>query len=98
LATPLTRAGLQNNNRVLLPRHALLRLHADTQKQQTILAHNDDRWIRVMQAVEEINRRQGRYTIRRVAVSSERGWEMRQQRLSPRYTTRLGEVLRVKAC
>jgi DNA polymerase V len=50
-----------------------------------------------MRAVDEINRRHGRYTVRPLAVSSERGWEMRRQRLSPRYTTRLDEVLRVKA-
>lgn len=31
-------------------------------------------------------------------VGAERGWEMRRQRLSPRCTTRLDEVLRVKAC
>lgn len=72
---------------------------ADTQRQQSILAGIDnERRVRVMRAVDEINRRHGRYTVRPLAASSERGWEMRRQRLSPRYTTRLDEVLRVKAC
>lgn len=72
---------------------------ADTERQQSILAGiDDDRRVRVMRAVDEINRRHGRYTVRPLAASSERGWEMRRQHLSPRYTTRLDEVLRVKAC
>jgi hypothetical protein len=33
-----------------------------------------------------------------LAVSDERGWEMRRERMSPRYMTRLGEVLKVRAC
>jgi DNA polymerase V len=70
----------------------------DTERQQSILAGiDDDRRVRVMRAVDEINRRHGRYTVRPLAIDSERGWEMRRQHLSPRYTTRLDEVLRVKA-
>jgi DNA polymerase V len=71
----------------------------DTERQQSILTGIDDeRRVRVMRAVDEINRRHGRYTVRPLAVSSERGWEMKRQHVSPRYTTRLDEVLRVKAC
>ena len=71
---------------------------ADAERQQSILAGiDDDRRVRVMRAVDEINRRHGRHTVRPLAVSSERGWEMRRQHLSPRYTTRLDEVLRVRA-
>jgi DNA polymerase V len=72
---------------------------ADSERQQNILVRcDDDRRIRVMQAVDEINRRHGRYTVRPFAVNSEREWEMKRQHLSPRYTTRLNEVLKVKAC
>ncbi len=72
---------------------------ADTERQQSLLAGIDnDRRIRVMQAVDEINRRHWRYAVRSLAADSVRGWDMRRQHLSPRYTTRLDEVLRVKAC
>jgi DNA polymerase V len=72
---------------------------ADTERQQGILAGIDDeRRLRVMRDVDEINRRYGRYTVRPLAASSECGWEMRRQHLSPRYTTRLDEMLRVKVC
>lgn len=71
---------------------------ADAERQQSILAGiDDDRRVRVMRAVDEINWKHGRDTVRPLAVNSERGWEMRRQHLSPRYTTRLGEVLSVKA-
>ncbi|MDQ3919676.1 MAG: Y-family DNA polymerase [Acidobacteriota bacterium] len=70
----------------------------DTERQQSALAPMDDeRRVRVMRTVDEINRRHGRYTVRPLALSSEKSWEMRRQNLSPRYTTRLDEVLRVKA-
>lgn len=71
----------------------------NTERQQSVLATMDDeRRARVMRTVDEINRRHGRYTVRPLSVGSEKGWEMRRQKLSPRYTTRLDEVLRVKAC
>ena len=71
----------------------------DTERQQSILVCIDDgRRVRVMRAVDEINRKHGRYTVRPLAVNSEGGWEMRRQHLSPCYTTRLDEVLSVKAC
>jgi len=66
--------------------------------QQSVLAGIDDeRRLRTMYAVGEINRRHGRHTVRPLALSADRGWDMRRQRLSPRYTTRINEVLRVKA-
>jgi DNA polymerase V len=71
----------------------------DKERQQSILAGIDDeRRVRLMQAVDRINRIHGRHTVRPLALSSARGWEMRRQNLSPRYTTRFDEVLRVKAC
>jgi len=72
---------------------------AEAERQQSILAGIDDeRRVRAMRAVDEINRRHGRNTVRPLAVGAGRGWDMRRQRVSPRYTTRLDEVLRVRAC
>lgn len=72
---------------------------ADTERQQSILSGiDDDRRISLMEAVDRINRRHGSYTVRPLAVSCDRGWEMRREHLSPRYTTRINEVLSVKAC
>lgn len=71
----------------------------ETERQQSVLAGVDDeRRVRVMRAVDEINRRHGKKAVRPLAVKLEPSWEMRRGRLSPRYTTQLDEVLRVKAC
>jgi DNA polymerase V len=71
---------------------------ADAERQQSILSEiGDERRVRAMRAADDINRRHGRYTVRPLAAGAGRGWDMRRQRLSPRYTTRLDEVLRVKA-
>ena len=71
----------------------------DDERQQSLLHRIDDeRRIRLMEAVDRINRKHGRHTIRPLAIGHDRGWEMRRGRLSGRYTTRLNEVLRVKAC
>jgi DNA polymerase V len=71
----------------------------DGERQQDIWAGIDDeRRARLMEAVDRINRKHGRHTVRPLAVGGERRWEMRRERLSPRYTTRIGEVLRVRAC
>ena len=70
----------------------------ESERQQSVLAGIDDeRRLRAMHAVDEINRRHGRHTVRPLALPAGRGWDMRRQKLSPRYTTRIDEVLRVKA-
>jgi DNA polymerase V len=71
---------------------------ADTERQQSALSCIDDeRKVRLMLAVDRLNRRYGRYTVRPLAVSYGRDWEMRRSNLSPRYTTRINEMLKVKA-
>lgn len=59
---------------------------------------DDERRLRLMEAVDGINRKHGRHTARPLAMGYDRGWEMKRGRLSGRYTTRLDEVLRVRAC
>jgi DNA polymerase V len=52
---------------------------------------------RVMKAVDEINARMGRDTVRLAAVGFEQAWQMRSARRSPRYTTCWNELLSVVA-
>jgi len=71
---------------------------ADSERQQSLVLRMDgERHLRLMEAVDRINRKHGRYTVRTLAMGNDRGWEMRRGRLSGRYTTRLDEVLTVKA-
>lgn len=70
----------------------------EAERQQSVLEGTDDeRRPRAMYAVDAINRRHGRYTVRPLSLGTGRDWEMRRQKVSPRYTTRIDEVLTVKA-
>ncbi len=52
---------------------------------------------RLMQAVGRLNARYGRGTVFPAAMGIERGWKLRAEHRSPRYTTHLDELPRVRA-
>lgn len=54
-----------------------------------------ERFRRVQQAVDEINRRWGRDTVRLGINAREGRWQMKAFRRSPRYTTRVDELLTI---
>jgi DNA polymerase V len=53
--------------------------------------------IQLMKAVDHINQLYGQQKIRLAAQDSGRIWKMKQEQLSPRYTTNLKDILVVKA-
>lgn len=57
--------------------------------------HQDswERSRRVSQAMDEINRRYGRHTIRYGSVKTDGKWGMKAAHKSPRYTTNIGELM-----
>lgn len=58
---------------------------------------HDARRLRLMAAMDQINRVHGREAVRVGLVSGRRVWSMRQELKSPSYTTRWAELLEVKA-
>jgi DNA polymerase V len=65
----------------------------------TARMYDDERWERfrrVMGAVDEINRKWGRNTVRFAVAKPDGIWRGRADRLSPKYTTRFGEILCVR--
>ena len=52
---------------------------------------------RLMAALDGVNARYGRGTLRVLATGIERSWGTRHQKLSPRYTTRADEMLQARA-
>jgi DNA polymerase V len=54
-----------------------------------------DRNRRLMEAVDELNRRLGKGTIRIGAAGTEGNWGMRRGKLSRRFTTRWEELLQI---
>ena len=57
---------------------------------------NHERSDTLMHLVDKVNARMGRGTIRFAAQGIRTDWQMRQQRRSPRYTTRLNELVSVR--
>jgi DNA polymerase V len=50
-----------------------------------------------MAALDSVNARYGRDTLNPAVAGLTRAWGMRRQRLSPRYTTHVDELLQVSA-
>jgi Nucleotidyltransferase/DNA polymerase involved in DNA repair len=69
----------------------------DTQRQQSLLVPLEtERQVRLMEAVDQLNKRYGRHTLRPLSMGFEQGWNMRRERVSGRYTTQLDEVLKAR--
>lgn len=65
----------------------------DHSKQQSFLLKVDDeKQTRLMGAMDKINYRYGRHTVRPAAMGFDHQWRMKQANLSNRYTTRLNEI------
>ncbi len=70
---------------------------SDRYIQQNLFAQPNARHKAVMQAVDKINRETGKAMVKFAVQDLGRTWKMRQERLSPRYSTQLSEVIKVKA-
>jgi DNA polymerase V len=67
-------------------------------KQQINLFENSNVKHKVlMEMVDSINKSIGRTKVKLGSQDADRTWKMRQERLSPRYTTRIDEAIKVKA-
>lgn len=62
----------------------------------TLFEERDKRHIPLMRALDGINAMFGQQKVRLAAQDQKRIWKMRQERLSPRYTTHLDEVMVIK--
>ncbi len=50
----------------------------------------------LMQSIDELNTKYGDYKIKIANQDLKRTWKMRQERLSPRYTTHINDIIKVK--
>jgi DNA polymerase V len=69
----------------------------ETPVQLNIFENSDARHKPLMTVMDSINRNIGHHKIKLASQDMDRTWKMRQERLSPRYTTRLQEIIVVKA-
>lgn len=69
----------------------------DTQRQQSLLVPLEtERQVRLMEAVDQLNKRYGPHTLRPLSMGLEQGWNMKREQVSCRYTTQLAEVLKAR--
>jgi len=65
-------------------------------QQLTLFDSRNVKHIELMKAVVNINRSMGQQKVRLAAQEPRRVWKMKQERLSPRYTTNLNEIITAK--
>jgi len=66
-------------------------------QQLNLFENRNTKHIQLMKAVDKINTSFGQQKIRLAAQDTGRVWKMKQERLSPRYTTNISEIIIVKA-
>jgi DNA polymerase V len=64
-------------------------------EQTTLFETRDKRHISLMKAVDNINVQFGQQKIRIASQDLSRIWKMRQEKLSPRYTTALSDIITI---
>ncbi len=69
----------------------------EDQRQAMLFENSDPRHQRLMEVVDTINHSYGGHKLKLGSQDLKRTWKMRQEQLSPRYTTRLDEVIKIKA-
>lgn len=70
---------------------------AETEPRSLFPTRDPVRSARLMAAMDAVNGRFGRGTVRPLATGIARRWGTRMDRLSPRYTTHLDEIMRARA-
>lgn len=63
--------------------------------QQALFENRDDRHIPLMQAIDRMNAAFGQQKIRLGSQDTKRIWKMNQEKLSPRYTTKLSDIITI---
>lgn len=64
--------------------------------QRMIFQNSDPRHAHLMAVVDKLNKALGQQKVKLASQDLDRVWKMKLERLSPRYTTRLGEVITIK--
>lgn len=66
-------------------------------RQLSIFENSDPRHQKLMKAIDNINKSVGKYSVKLASQDLNRTWKMRQEKLSPRYTTKIDDIIRVKS-
>jgi DNA polymerase V len=64
--------------------------------QLNIFNNSNPKHKQLMQTMDSINRKMGQNKIKLASQDLKKMWKMKQEKLSPRYTTQLSDIIRVK--
>jgi DNA polymerase V len=67
----------------------------ENEVQQTLFEQSNPKHKKLMIAFDEINRTIGQHKVRLAIQDNNRIWKMKQENLSPRYTTKLNEIITI---
>ena len=67
----------------------------ETELQPSLFFNSDPRHKSLMQTIDKLNNKFGNPVLK-LAAQEFRTWKMKQEHLSPRYTTNINEVIRVR--
>jgi DNA polymerase V len=70
---------------------------SDTSVQTTMFQTPNPRHQKLMQCIDHINKNHGQQKVKLATQDTKRIWKMRQEQLSPRYSTRLSDIICVNA-
>lgn len=68
----------------------------ENNSQITLFENRNERHIPLMQAIDKINLQWGQQKVRLASQDQKRVWKMKQEKLSPRYTTHLNDIITIK--
>ena len=69
----------------------------DTLTQTTLFETSNPKHKVIMETLDNINKAVGTTKVKLASQDPDRTWKMRQEKLSPRYSTRIKEAIKVKA-
>ncbi|NQY06496.1 MAG: DUF4113 domain-containing protein, partial [Flavobacteriaceae bacterium] len=68
----------------------------ENQRQLNMFCEEDPKHKQLMQVIDNLNYSIGRKKLKLASQDLGRTWKMRQEKLSPRYTTKLNEIIKIK--
>ncbi len=63
--------------------------------QLSLFENRNERHIPLMQVIDKMNSQFGQQKIRLASQDQKRVWKMKQEKLSPRYTTSLNDIIKI---
>lgn len=73
----------------------VLDLVPDNPRQIALFENSNPKHVPIMKVMDNINDKYGQHTLKLAAQDPKRLWKMRQEKLSPRYTTDLNDIIKI---